>query len=83
MDALSPKCTLTVGRWLMHRILPWLQAHTHPPGGLGNYYRENVTGGEGSFVLEIHSYEQFAEAVTRKLLEEIASIVRPGGPRRG
>jgi hypothetical protein len=53
--------------------VPWLQAHTHPPGGLGNYYRNNVTGGEGSFVLEIHSYESFAQAIRRKLIEEIAS----------
>ncbi len=62
--------------------IPWLQAHTHPPGGLGNYYRQNVTGGEGSFVLEIHSYESFAEAITRKLIEEIAAINRRDGPRR-
>ena len=25
---------LTVGRWLFHRILPWLQAYTHWPGGV-------------------------------------------------
>ncbi|QDU64787.1 High-affinity Na(+)/H(+) antiporter NhaS3 [Planctomycetes bacterium Pan216] len=25
---------LTIGRWLCHRILPWLQAYTHWPGGL-------------------------------------------------
>ncbi len=25
---------LTVGRWLIHRILPWLQAHTSWPGGV-------------------------------------------------
>jgi hypothetical protein len=52
--------------------VPWLQAHTHPPGGLGNYYRGNVTSGEGSFVIEIHSYDGFAEAMTRKLVEEIS-----------
>ena len=51
---------------------PWLQAHTHPPGGLGNYYRENVTTGAGSFVLEISSYDSFAEAIKRKLLQEIS-----------
>jgi hypothetical protein len=33
---------------------PWLQAHTHPSGGLGNYYRQNVTAGESSLVIEIH-----------------------------
>lgn len=59
--------------------VPWLQAHTHPPGGLGNYYRENVTSGEGSFVIEIHSYESFAQAITRKLIDEISSNVSHGG----
>lgn len=60
----------------------WLQAHTHPPGGLGNYYRQNVAGGEGSFVIEIHSYDGFAEAITRKLVDEIAGIGGRAGPRR-
>lgn len=53
--------------------IPWLQRHTHPPGGLDNYYRQNVTAGETSFVLKIASYKSFAEAVTRKLVQEIAS----------
>ena len=63
---------------------PWLQAHTHPPGGLANYYRRNVTGGEGSFVLEIHTYKSFADAVLRKLINEIAwRPAAPGRPRAG
>ena len=53
--------------------IPYLQAHTHPPGGLAHYYEQNVTGGEGSFVLEIHDYNSFAQAVLRKLLSEIAA----------
>jgi len=57
--------------------IPWLQRHTHPPGGLGNYYRHSVTAGETSFVLEVHSYESFTEAVTRKLVQEIAGTVPP------
>ena len=52
--------------------IPWLQAHTHPPGGLANYYRRSVTAGETSFVLEIHNYQSFTDAVTRKLVQEIA-----------
>lgn len=52
--------------------IPWLQAHTHPPGGLANYYRQNVTAGETSFVVEIHDYKTFGEAVLRKLIQEIA-----------
>jgi hypothetical protein len=52
--------------------IPWLQAHTHPPGGLANYYRRNVSAGETSFVLEVHDYKSFAQAVRQKLIEEIA-----------
>lgn len=48
-------------------------AHVQPPGGLGRYYRENVTGGPGSFVLEVHDFHTFGEAMTRKLVNEIAS----------
>ncbi len=52
--------------------VPWLYAHTHPPGGLGNYYRENVTVGPGNFVIEINNFESFAEAIKRKLIQEIS-----------
>jgi hypothetical protein len=50
----------------------WTFAHVQPPGGLPNYYRENVTGGTGSFVMEIHDFASFGEAMTRKLINEIA-----------
>jgi len=51
----------------------WTFAHVQPPGGLANYYRENVTGGPGSFVLEVHDFSSFGEAMIRKLVDEIAS----------
>jgi hypothetical protein len=51
----------------------WTFAHVQPPGGLANYYRENVTGGPGSFVLEVHDFSTFGEAMTRKLVNEIAA----------
>jgi hypothetical protein len=51
----------------------WTFAHVQPPGGLANYYHENVTGGAGSFVLEVHDFSSFGEAMTRKLVDEIAS----------
>jgi len=57
----------------------WTYAHVQPPGGLANYYRENVAGGPGSFVLEIHDFATFGEAMTRKLVNEIAAL--PGGSR--
>jgi hypothetical protein len=51
----------------------WTYAHVQPPGGLANYYRENVTGGPGSFVVEVHDFSTFGEAMTRKLVDEIAT----------
>lgn len=56
----------------------WTYAHVQPPGGLPNYYRENVTGGPGSFVLEVHDFHTFGEAMTRKLVTEIAGREAPG-----
>ncbi len=56
----------------------WTYAHVQPPGGLANYYRENVAGGPGSFVLEIHDFHSFGEGMVRKLVSEIARVA-PGG----
>ena len=55
-------------------------AHVQPPGGLTEWYRQNVTGGPGSFVVEVREFHAFGEAMTRKLINEIASMVgvRPG-----
>ena len=50
----------------------FLYLHTHPPGGLPNYYRENVIGGPGAFVMQIVNFDTFAEAMTNKLLTEIS-----------
>ena len=50
----------------------WATAHVQPPGGLVNYYREHVTGGPGSFVLEVREFPKFGEAMTRKLVMEIS-----------
>lgn len=52
-------------------------AHVQPPGGLGNYYRENVTGGPGSFVVEVHDFGAFGQAMARKLISEIAARPLP------
>ncbi|MGI4802781.1 MAG: DUF1194 domain-containing protein [Janthinobacterium lividum] len=47
-------------------------AHVQPPGGLTAWYSDNVTGGNGSFVVEVRSFQTFGEAMTRKLLNEVA-----------
>jgi len=51
----------------------FMWAHTHPPGGLTKWYEDNVIGGPGAFVLEVHDFAAFGEALTRKLLQEIAA----------
>ena len=49
-------------------------AHVQPPGGLTEWYRQHVTGGAGSFVLEVRDFHTFGEAMTRKLVNEIAAL---------
>jgi hypothetical protein len=49
-------------------------AHVAPPGGLAEWYRHNVTGGPGSFVLEVHAFPAFGEAMIHKLVSEIAAL---------
>ena len=54
---------------------PGFTMHTQPPGGLPNYYKENVIGGPGAFLLVVENFETFADAITRKLVSEIAGTV--------
>jgi len=49
-------------------------AHTQPPGGLPSYYKENVIGGPGSFVLQIDDFNSFADAMVQKLVTEISGL---------
>jgi hypothetical protein len=53
--------------------LPWNPEHTNPPGGLAKYYRDNVIGGPGSFVLEAKDFSSFGEAIVKKMIAEIAN----------
>jgi uncharacterized protein DUF1194 len=46
-------------------------AHTHPPGGLPNYYRQNVIGGADAFLIVVKDFGSFAEAMANKLAKEI------------
>ena len=58
----------------------YLAMHTNPPGGLAQYYRENVIGGPGAFVLPIDDFNSFGEAMIHKLISEIA--VAPSGDEK-
>jgi hypothetical protein len=78
-DAVAAGVTINGLAIINEHPVSYTFAHVQPPGGLENWYRENVTGGPGSFVLEVRSFQTFGEAMTRKLLNEIAGTV----PRTG
>jgi len=40
-------------------------SHTNPPGGLANYYRNNVIGGAGAFVAVAENFNSFVAASMR------------------
>ena len=56
----------------------YLAMHTNPPGGLAQYYRENVIGGAGAFVVPIDDFRTFGDAMMRKLVNEVADARRGG-----
>src|SRR5712692_3747168 len=49
--------------------------HTNPEGGLANYYRNNVIGGDGAFVVVAENFNSFGNAIIKKLIAEIAQAV--------
>ena len=61
--------------------LPWNPEHTNPPGGLDHYYRTNVIGGPGAFVLVAKNLESFGEAIISKLIAEVAQEREPQSQR--
>lgn len=63
--------------------LPWNPEHTNPPGGLTKYFRDNVMGGPGGFVIEAQDFNSFGQAIISKLIAEIASAPRPNDLPRG
>jgi hypothetical protein len=62
---------------LSERPLAWNADHTNPPGGLDKYYRDNVIGGPGSFVMVAENFESFGQAIINKLIAEIATTSYP------
>ncbi len=65
---------------LSQNQVPWNPEHTNPPGGLEQYYRDNVTGGPGSFVVAADGFESFGRAIVKKMVAEIA-LLHPVAPR--
>ena len=71
-DAVAAGVTINGLAIINDHPVSWTFAHVQPPGGLGNWYRDNVIGGPGSFVKEVHDFQAFGEALTDKLINEIA-----------
>jgi Protein of unknown function (DUF1194) len=52
--------------------LAWNPDHTNPAGGLENYYRNNVIGGPGAFVMAAEGFNSFGRAIVKKMIAEVA-----------
>jgi len=79
-DALARGITINGLVILSDTPLPWNPEHTNPAGGLAKYYRDHVTGGPGSFVLEAKDFNSFGQAIIKKLVAEIADAGTPDRP---
>jgi len=73
-DALAKGVTINGLAIINTQTAPGFTMHTQPPGGLPNYYKENVIGGPGAFLLVVENFETFADAMARKLVSEIAGL---------
>jgi hypothetical protein len=60
----------------------YLARHTDPPGGLAQYYRDNVIGGPGAFVFPIDDFKGFGEAMIHKLVSEISEAAPPSSSQQ-
>lgn len=50
----------------------YLRDHENPPEGLQAYYRQNVAGGVGAFVLVAKNFQSFGRSLVAKLVQEIS-----------
>lgn len=71
-EALARGVTINGLVILSERPLAWNPEHTNPPGGLAQYFRQNVIGGPGAFVMVAANFQSFGQALINKLIAEIA-----------
>jgi hypothetical protein len=57
--------------------MSWNPDHTNPPGGLANYYRNNVVGGPSAFVMVAENFNSFGQAIVKKMIAEVAQAHKP------
>jgi Protein of unknown function (DUF1194) len=71
-EALAQGVTINGLVILSENPMSWNPDHTNPPGGLDNYYRNNVIGGPGAFVMVAKDFNSFGQAMIGKLIAEVA-----------
>ncbi len=76
-EALAQGVTINGLVILSETPLAWNPDHTNPPGGLKNYYRDNVIGGPGAFVLAAQDFNSFGRAIVKKMIAEVAQAEPP------
>ena len=82
-EALAAGVTINGLVILSERPLAWNPEHTNPPGGLPNYFRNNVIGGPGAFVMVAEDFNTFGQAIVKKLIAEIAEVQPPAAGQPG
>jgi hypothetical protein len=71
-EAVSKGITINGLVILSENPMSWNPDHTNPPGGLDNYYRNNVVGGPGAFVMVAKDFNSFGQAIIAKMIAEVA-----------
>ncbi len=75
-DAL--KAGITINGLVIMNDRPNPGFRLQPQEPLDEFYRDNVIGGPGAFLVSIEDFESFAYAIVNKLVKEIAAL--PTGP---
>jgi hypothetical protein len=76
-EAVSKGITINGLPILSENPMSWNPDHTNPPGGLENYYRNNVIGGPGAFVMVAKNFNTFGEAIINKMIAEVSQAHEP------
>ncbi len=76
-DAVGKDVTINGLVILSDNPMSWNPDHTNPPGGLENYYHNNVIGGPGAFVVVAQNFNSFGQAIIAKMIAEVAQAQQP------
>jgi Protein of unknown function (DUF1194) len=76
-DAVAKGITINGLVILSENPMSWNPDHTNPPGGLANYYRNNVVGGPNAFVMVAENFNSFGQAIVKKMIAEVAQAHEP------